>query len=132
MSAHRWSGIEPTRWKRLEPWDAPQSVSSSGHQPAQSTVAQTTDWKQGDNSSALANMESGQPTKTGSAGGHPPESADWGRSADSPDSGGRADIGGEEPRQQQLLLTSPPRDFRAMRPDQNSQLHPNEEMAEDV
>ena len=64
-------------------------------------------------------MESGQPTETGSASGHPPESADCGRPADSPDSGGRADIGREEPPQQQLLLTPPPH-------------FPIEEMAEEV
>ena len=77
------------------------------------------DWNQGSNSSSLANMESGQPTETGSASGHPPESADCGRPADAPDSGGRADIGREEPPQQQLLLTSP-------------QHFPIEEMAEEV
>ena len=124
--------VAATRWVPKEPRDLPQSASSSGHQPAESTVAQTMDWNQGSNSSSLANMESGQPTETGSASGHPPESADCGRPADSPDSGGRADIGREEPPQQQLLLTSPPH-FRSMLPrDQDSKLHPKEEMAEEV
>jgi hypothetical protein len=66
----------------------------------------------------------------GNAGGHPPKSADWGRSANSPDSGGGADMGGEE--KQQLLLTPPARqevDSTSMSPTRTCEVDMQQEVA---